>query len=140
EEIFIKESLEKRLSSGKEMRIKFGIDPTSPYIHLGRAVVLRKLKAFQDLGHKIVLIIGDFTAKIGDPSDKLQKRPTLTTEEINENLKTYLDQIGKIIDLSKTEVRYNSEWLHTMDFMEVSKLLECFTVQQMQKRRNFKDR
>lgn len=140
EEIFVLESLEKKLLSGKELRIKFGIDPTSPYIHLGRSVVLRKLKAFQDLGHKIVLIIGDFTAKIGDPSDKLEKRPTLTEEAVQNNLKTYLDQIGKILDLSRVEVRYNSEWLKTMDFMEVSKLLECFTVQQMSKRRNFKDR
>ncbi len=140
EEIFVMESLEKRLLSGKQLRIKLGIDPTSPHIHLGRAVILRKLKAFQDLGHKIVLIIGDFTAKIGDPSDKLEKRPTLTEENIKKNLETYLDQIGKIINLSNVEVRYNSEWLKSMDFLKISELLECFTVQQMSKRRNFKDR
>lgn len=140
EEVFIKDHLEKQLRSGKELRVKLGIDPTSPNIHLGRAVTLRKLKQFQDLGHKIVLIIGDFTAKIGDPSDKLEKRPTLTDEEIQKNLTTYLEQIGKIIDISKTEVHYNSEWLGEMSFFEVSKLLENFTIQQMSRRRNFRDR
>lgn len=140
EEVFIKKHLEEQLKSGKELRIKLGIDPTSPHIHLGRAVTLRKIKQFQDLGHKIVLIIGDFTAKIGDPSDKLEKRPTLTDEVIQENLKTYLEQIGKIIDIKKTEVRYNSEWLATMNYFEVAKLMENFTVQQMSRRRNFRER
>lgn len=140
EDIFIKESLVKRLSSGKQLRIKLGIDPTSSFIHLGRAVTLRKLKAFQDLGHQVVLIIGDFTAKIGDPSDKLEKRPMLTEEVIQENLKNYLDQIALILDMSKVEVRYNSEWLASMNVLQIAQLLECFTVQQMSKRRNFKDR
>ncbi len=140
EDIFIKESLVKRLSSGKQLRIKLGIDPTSSFIHLGRAVTLRKLKAFQDLGHQVVLIIGDFTAKIGDPSDKLEKRPMLTEEAIQENLKNYLDQIALILDMSKVEVRYNSEWLASMNVLQIAQLLECFTVQQMSKRRNFKDR
>ncbi len=140
EDIFIRENLKKELLSGKQLRIKLGIDPTGPAIHLGRAVPLRKLKAFQYLGHKIVLIMGDFTAKIGDPSDKLEKRPMLTDGDIKNNLKDYLKQIGKIIDLSKTEVRYNSEWLKEMGYMEIAKLLECFTVQQMSKRRNFQER
>lgn len=140
EEIFIKEDLEKKLFSGEKLRIKLGIDPTSPYIHLGRAVTLRKLKAFQDLGHHIVLIIGDYTAKIGDPSDKLDKRPMLTDEQIKNNLKKYLEQISLILDIKKVEVRYNSEWLKKMNFFEIGKLLECFTVQQMSKRRNFKER
>ncbi|KND47977.1 MAG: tyrosine--tRNA ligase [Parcubacteria bacterium C7867-006] len=140
EDVFVKEHLKEVLFSGKQLRVKLGIDPTSPDIHLGRAVVLRKLKAFQDLGHKVVLIIGDFTAKIGDPSDKLEKRPMLTDEDIKKNLKGYLKQIGKIIDLKKTEIRYNSEWLKSMDYLETAKLLECFTVQQMSKRRNFHDR
>ncbi len=140
EEIFIKEDLEKKLFSGEKLRIKLGIDPTSPYIHLGRAVTLRKLKAFQDLGHHIVLIIGDYTAKIGDPSDKLDKRPMLTDEQIKNNLKKYLEQISLILDIKKAEVRYNSEWLKKMNFFEIGKLLECFTVQQMSKRRNFKER
>jgi tyrosyl-tRNA synthetase len=140
EDIFIEEDLKSKLYSGQKLRIKFGIDPTSPNIHLGRSIPLRKLKAFQDLGHQIVLIIGDYTAKIGDPSDKLEKRPMLSDEDIKENLRNYLDQIGLILDLNKTEVRYNSEWLKNMNFFEISKLLECFTVQQMSKRRNFKER
>lgn len=140
EDIFIKEDLEKQLYSGKQLRIKLGIDPTSPNIHLGRAVTLRKLKAFQDLGHQVVLILGDYTAKIGDPSDKLDKRPMLSDEQIEKNLNRYLEQIGMILDLEKVEVRYNSEWLKNMTFFEMSKLFECFTVQQMSKRRNFKDR
>lgn len=140
EDIFIEEHLKEALLSGKQLRIKLGIDPTGPAIHLGRAVVLRKLKAFQDLGHKVVLIIGDFTAKIGDPSDKLEKRPMLIDAQIKKNLEGYLEQIGKIIDLSETEIRYNSEWLGKMNFVEFGKLLENFTVQQMSKRRNFKER
>lgn len=140
EDVFIKENLSKKLSSGKQLRIKLGIDPTSPYIHIGRAITLRKLRAFQDLGHQAVLIIGDFTAKIGDPSDKLEKRPMLTDEQIKSNLEKYLEQIGLILDMKKVEVRYNSEWLKGMSIPEVGQLLECFTVQQMTKRRNFKER
>lgn len=140
EEIFVKDHLREALLSGVPLRVKFGIDPTGPAIHLGRAIPLRKLKSFQDLGHTIVLIIGDFTAKIGDPSDKLEKRPMLADEHIKKNLEFYLDQISKIIDLEKTEIRYNSEWLAKMDYLETAKLLECFTVQQMSRRRNFRER
>ena len=140
EDIFIKEDLKKKLYSGEKLRIKLGIDPTSPYIHLGRAVTLRKLKAFQDLGHHIVFIIGDYTAKIGDPSDKLEKRPMLTDEQIKSNLKEYLKQVALILNMKNVEVRYNSDWLKKMNFFEIGKLLECFTVQQMSKRRNFKER
>lgn len=140
EDVFIKENLKKDLVSGKQLRIKLGIDPTSPYIHIGRAVTLRKLKAFQDLGHHIVLIIGDFTAKIGDPSDKLEKRPMLTDEQIKSNLEKYLEQIALILDMKNVEIRYNSEWLKGMSIPEIGQLLECFTVQQMTKRRNFKKR
>jgi len=140
EEIFIEKDLKEKLLSGKQLRIKLGIDPTSPYIHLGRAVTLRKLKAFQDLGHQIVLIIGDYTAKIGDPSDKLEKRPMLDDKTIKTNLKKYLEQISLILDMKKVEVRYNSQWLKKMNFFEIGKLMECFTVQQMSKRRNFKER
>jgi len=140
EDVFIKENLKKRLSFGKQLRVKLGIDPTSPFIHLGRAVTLRKLKAFQDLGHQVVLIIGDFTAKIGDPSDKLEKRPMLNDEQINNNLKKYLEQIALVLNMKNVEVRYNSEWLKGMSISEIGQLLECFTVQQMTKRRNFKKR
>jgi tyrosyl-tRNA synthetase len=102
--------------------------------------VLRKLRAFQDLGHIVVFIIGDFTAQIGDPSDKLEKRPMLTAEAIKHNLKTYKEQVGKIIDLSKAEFHYNSTWLSKLRFQEIAELAESFSVQQMTARRNFKDR
>ena len=140
EDIFIKENLKKELLSGKRLRVKLGIDPTSPYIHIGRAVTLRKLRDFQRLGHQVVFIIGDYTAKIGDPSDKLEKRPMLTEKQINSNLKKYIKQVALILDMKKVEVEYNSKWLKKMNFIQLGQLLECFTVQQMSKRRNFKER
>lgn len=140
EDIIVKEHLEAQLKSGKQLRIKFGIDPTGPKIHLGRAIPLRKLKAFQDLGHQIVLIIGDFTATIGDPSDKISKRPMLTKEKIQENMKDYEKQLAKIVDITKAEIHYNSEWLENMNVREMSELAESFSLQQMIARRNFKDR
>lgn len=140
EEIFVREEMEKDLLSGRELRIKFGIDPTGPKIHLGRAIPIRKLREFQKLGHKIVLIIGDFTAQIGDASDKTEKRPMLTRAQIDENLKDYKSQIGKILDLEKVEFVYNNDWLSKLTFQDVTQLAECFTVQQMLARRNFKDR
>ncbi|MES2416368.1 MAG: tyrosine--tRNA ligase, partial [Patescibacteria group bacterium] len=139
-DIFIKEHLKSQLMSGKVLRVKFGIDPTGPKIHLGRAIPLRKLRQFQDLGHKVVLIIGDFTATIGDPSDKLEKRPMLTEADIKKNMKDYKNQLGKIIDLKKAEFVYNSKWLKKLGFKEISQLAESFSVGQMSSRRNFKDR
>lgn len=138
--IIERESLERKLRSGKKLRVKHGIDPTGEKIHTGRAVVLRKLRAFQKLGHKAVLIVGDFTAQIGDPSDKLEKRPFLNEAQIKKNLKNYLPQIGKIIDLKKAELHYNSHWLTKLNFREISNLAERFTIQQMLGRRNFKER
>jgi tyrosyl-tRNA synthetase len=135
-----KETLKKELENGDVLRIKFGIDPTGPKVHLGRAVPIRKLREFQKLGHQIVLIIGDFTAQIGDASDKSEKRPMLTKAQIDENLKDYKSQIGKILDLSKTEFVYNNDWLSRLTFGELVKLSECFTVQQMLARRNFAER
>ncbi len=140
EDLIIEEEFKKDLQSGRQLRIKFGIDPTGPKIHLGRAIPIRKLREFQKMGHQIVLIIGDFTAQIGDASDKSDKRPMLTRAQIDENLKDYKNQIGKILDLSKTEFLYNNDWLSKLTFTEVTKLTECFTVQQMLARRNFKDR
>ena len=140
EEIIEKNHLETAIRSGKKLRVKHGIDPTGEKIHIGRAVVLSKLKEFQELGHTIVLIIGDFTAQIGDPSDKLEKRPFLTPQQIKKNLKNYLTQIGKIINLKKTEVCYNSEWLGKLKFQEIAELAEIFSVQQMVRRRNFTER
>jgi len=138
--IIVKDHLENALNSKKKLRVKHGIDPTGDKIHIGRAIVLWKLKAFQDLGHKIVIIIGDYTAQIGDPSDKLEKRPFLTEKQIKENLKNYLPQIGKVLDLKKTEVRYNSEWLSKLPFREASELADIFTFQQILERENFQKR
>lgn len=140
EQVTVAKHLEHRLKLGERLRIKLGIDPTGPNLHLGRAVPLWKLKDWQDLGHQVVLIIGDFTALVGDPSDKLDKRPMLTDEQVQVNMKQYKKQLGLILDLDKVEWRYNSEWLSSMTFIEVAKLAESFTVQQMLARRNFKDR
>ncbi|HRH31067.1 MAG TPA: tyrosine--tRNA ligase [Candidatus Paceibacterota bacterium] len=140
EDIIVKEHLREQLLSGKKLRIKFGIDPTGPSIHLGRAVPLWKLRAFQDLGHQVVIIVGDFTTMIGDPSDKLEKRPMLDRKTIEYNMKNYKKIIGKIIDIKKAEFTYNSSWLKKLNFLEISQLAETFSVQQMSSRRNFKDR
>jgi tyrosyl-tRNA synthetase len=140
EQITIRDHLEQALMSGSKLRVKFGIDPTGSKIHIGRAIVLWKLREFQRLGHTVVLIIGDFTAQIGDPSDKLSKRPFLTLAEIKKNLKGYLAQIGTIVDVKRAEVRHNSEWLKKLNFQEIAQLAESFSIQQMIERRNFKDR
>jgi tyrosyl-tRNA synthetase len=140
ESVIEKKHFREALLSGKKLRVKLGIDPTGPKVHIGRAVVLWKLREFQSLGHEIVLIIGDMTAQVGDPSDKLEKRPFLSKDQVKQNLKNYLPQIGKILDLKKIEVRYNSEWLGKLDFREISELAENFTFQQLLERRNFRDR
>ena len=140
EEIHVKEHLEKALAGKKKLRVKHGIDPTGPLIHIGRAATQWKLREFQELGHQLVIIIGDYTAQIGDPSDKLPKRPFLTKKDIDTNLKGYKQQIGKIIDLDAVEWHYNSEWLADLTPRELDELAELFTVQQMLARRNFKDR
>ena len=140
EDIIEKESLKKRLLSGKQLNIKLGIDPTGPKIHLGRATILMKLRDLQELGHNIILIIGNFTALIGDASDKDAMRKVLTEKEIKENLKDYLSQIGKILDIKKVQVKYNKDWLGKMKPEELIKLSMNFTAQQMIQRRNFKER
>jgi len=140
EEIIDYQHLEKRLLSGEKLRIKHGIDPTGKKLHLGHASILWKLREFQELGHQIVLIIGDYTAQIGDPSDRLQKRPFLSEEQVKENLKNYREQIGKILDLKKIEWRYNSEWLAKLTIRQIDELAELFSVQQLVARRNFKQR
>src|SRR3990172_9583191 len=139
-EVIDRKNLEKKLKSGKKLRVKLGIDPTGPKLHIGRAIIIRKLRDFQRLGHQIVLIIGDATAVIGDPSDKISKRPMLTKEQVKNNLRTYKNQIGKILDLKKTEFHYNSAWLKKINFIEVGELAESFSLQQMSARRNFKER
>ncbi len=140
EDLFVKEDLKKDLMSGRTLRVKLGVDPTGGKIHIGRAVPLRKLREFQKLGHQVVFIVGDFTAQVGDASDKTEKRPMLTRAQIDENLKDYKSQISKILDISKTEFVYNNDWLSKLTFGEVTTLAECFSVQQMLARRNFKER
>ncbi len=135
-----KKHLTEALKGGKKLRVKLGIDPTGGNVHIGHAVIYWKMREFQNLGHKLIVIIGDFTAQIGDPSDKLNKRPFLTKGQVKENLKNYLPQIGKIVDLKKAEIRYNSEWLAKLDFREVSELAEIFTFQQILERKNFSER
>ncbi len=127
-EIIEKGSVEKKLASGKQLRIKLGIDPTAPHIHIGRAVVLWKMRALQELGHKVVIIIGDFTGLVGDTSDKKSERPMLTEAEIKKNMKLYLSEIGKIIDIKKAEVHYNSKWLSKLGFLEIAKQADQFSV------------
>lgn len=132
--------LEKALKSEKKLRIKFGIDPTSPDLHLGHAVVLRKLKEFEDLGCKIVLIIGDFTAQIGDPSGRSETRKPLTEAEVQANMKEYISQAGKILNIKKAEIHYNSEWFKKEAARKIFELAAAGTIQQMLHRADFKKR
>jgi len=134
--------LESAGKTGRQMRIKLGMDPTAPDLHLGHAVVLRKLRQFQDLGHRAVLIIGDATAMIGDPTGKKKARPVLSREQVEANAATYFSQAGKILDLApeKIEIRYNSEWLHKMSFTDALQLLQRMTVARMLERDTFQDR
>ena len=140
DEVINKEHLQELLQSGKQLRIKLGIDPTSPSIHIGRAVVLWKLRAFQDLGHKAVLIVGDFTGLIGDTSDKESERPMLTEKQVQENKKTYFEQAFKVLDKSKTETRYNSSWLKKLGFLEIGKLADMFGLHEFEARENISKR
>jgi tyrosyl-tRNA synthetase len=123
-----KEELKKLLASGRKLNIYLGIDPTSPKIHLGHAVLLRKLQKFAELGNNVTLVIGDFTALVGDTSDKESERPILTSQEIKENFKTYRDQAKKLLDFSKIKVRNNSEWLSRLTYAEVFKLKRLFSL------------
>ena len=140
EEIIVRKDLEEKLKSGKTLRIKLGIDPTSPNIHIGRAIPLLKLRDFQELGHKIVFIVGDFTGVIGDTSDKDSERPMLSDEVIKKNMKDYVDQAGKIIDLSKCEIYYNSEWLGKLTYGEIGTQADCFSLSDFSSRENIKRR
>ncbi|MEK7596034.1 MAG: tyrosine--tRNA ligase [Patescibacteria group bacterium] len=139
-EVIEKDHLERRLRQGEPLRVKFGIDPTAKDLHLGNAVALWKLKEFQDLGHKIVLIIGDFTARIGDPSGRSAERKTLTEKEIKENMKTYKKQIGKFLDLKKAEIIYNSQHLSKLSFAEIYRIAHFFSVNQIFERDMFQER
>jgi tyrosyl-tRNA synthetase len=136
----LRERLEKSRQTGVPLRVKAGFDPTAPDLHLGHTVLMRKLKHFQDLGHQVIFLVGDFTSLIGDPSGRSTTRKVLTREEINENAKTYTDQVFRILDREKTEVRFNSEWLSTLGFEGMIRLAQKFTVSQMLERDEFHTR
>jgi tyrosyl-tRNA synthetase len=139
-EIISIEELKQKLISKKTLRIKFGVDPTAPDLHLGHTVIINKLKTFQDLGHQIVFLIGDFTARIGDPSGRSEPRPIMTDEQIKINIKTYTDQVFKILDREKTEVAYNSKWLGELGINGLLNLAAKSTVAQMLVRDDFEKR
>ena len=140
DEVIDKNNLLKKLKSGKKLRIKLGIDPTSPNIHLGRSIPLLKLKDFQELGHQVVLIIGDFTGTIGDTSDKESERPMLSPETIKENLKNYIEQAGKIIDIKKSEIHYNSKWLSELKYADIGQQADQFSLNEFISRENIRKR
>jgi tyrosyl-tRNA synthetase len=134
------EELLQKAQSGKQLRIKYGADPSAPDLHLGHYVPIFKLKQFQDLGHTIVFIIGDFTASIGDPTGRSKVRKALSHEQIKENAKTYFEQVGKVLDLDKTEIRYNSEWSSILTMDELLKMMAHFTLSQILERDDFTKR
>ena len=124
----LRERLERSYKSGTPMRVKAGFDPTAPDLHLGHTVLIRKLKHFQDMGHTVVFLIGDGTGLIGDPTGRNATRPPLSREELEKNAETYKAQVFKILDKEKTEVRYNSEWLHALGFEGIIRLAAKYTV------------
>jgi len=136
----LRERLEKSFKSGKPLRIKAGFDPTAPDLHLGHTVLIRKLKHFQDMGHTVIFLIGDGTGLIGDPTGRNATRPPLSREQLDANAETYKQQVFKILDPQKTEVRYNTEWLYKLDFEAFVRLAAKFTVSQMLEREDFHSR
>src|ERR687897_1939395 len=139
-DVIPREELDRRLAGGETLRVKLGIDPTAPDIHLGFAVVLGKLRAFQDLGHTAVLVIGDYTARVGDPSGRSKSRPILSAEQIEENTRTYLEQAYVILDRDRTEVRHNSEWLAPLAMADLIELTRGTTVARILERDDFSKR
>ncbi len=136
----LKAKLEESLKTGKPLRAKLGVDPTAPDLHLGHTVVIRKLKHFQDMGHTAVFLIGDFTALVGDPTGQSETRPPLSREQVQTNAKTYLEQVFKILDPKKTEVRYNSEWLDKLSSYDIVRLCAKYRVARMLEREDFRTR
>jgi tyrosyl-tRNA synthetase len=139
-DVLPKGALEEKLKPGRPLRVKLGIDVTSPDIHIGRAIPLQRMRAFQDEGHTGVLIVGDYTTRIGDPSGRSAERPVLTDEEIDTNARTYLDQAMVILDPERTEVRYNGEWLSKLTYAEVVRLARMLTVARLLERDDFAKR
>lgn len=135
-EVIDRNHLEKRLRGKTKLRIKLGIDPTSINIHVGRAIALWKLRQLQDMGHKIVLIVGDFTGLIGDTSDKDSERPMLSPKQVKENMKDYIRQFGKIVDLKKAEVHFNSKWLKKLGYLEIAEQADQFSLHEFESREN----
>jgi tyrosyl-tRNA synthetase len=140
DQIIGREELEEALKTKRKLRIKFGVDPTRPDLHIGHAVPLRKLRAFQDLGHQVIFLIGDYTTKIGDPSGKSKTRPMLSDAEIKANVQTYLDQVGLMLNVKKAEIRYNSEWLGKLSFGDLIQLASNVSVAQIIEREDFRNR
>src|SRR5580700_4659736 len=134
----LQSKLEKSAKTGKPLRVKLGVDPTAPDIHLGHTVVIRKLKHFQEMGHTAVFLIGDFTAMVGDPTGQSETRPPLSREQVNANAQTYLEQVFKILDRDKTEIRYNSEWLDKLSSYDIVRLCAKYSVARMLEREDFK--
>ena len=140
DEVIVKDSLLNRLKSDDTLVVKLGIDPTGSELHLGHSVVLRKLREFQDLGHRVVFVIGDFTAKIGDPSGRTQERKNLTDKQIKENMKSYREQAGKILDLNKADFQFNSTWLGKLGVEGIFELASKATIAQIMERSEFRSR
>lgn len=139
-DVIVKKDLKEKLLSGKKLRIKLGIDPTGFDLHLGHMVVVHKLKEFQDLGHQIILLFGNFTGQIGDPSGKNETRPMRTQQELEDNAKHYINQVSGLLDVTKLEIRWNAEWLAPLNFNDVVQLASQFTVSQMLERDMFQER
>jgi tyrosyl-tRNA synthetase len=139
-EVELRAKLEKSRKTGKPLRVKLGVDPTAPDIHLGHTVVIRKLKHFQEMGHTAVFLIGDFTAMVGDPTGQSETRPPLTKEQVTANAETYLEQVFRILDRDKTEVRYNSEWLDKLSSYDIVRLCAKYRVARMLEREDFRKR
>ena len=140
DEILTESDLKQKLESGKQLTVKAGFDPTAPDLHLGHTVLINKLRHFQDLGHKVIFLIGDFTGQIGDPSGKNKTRPTLTKEEVAENAKSYKDQVFKILKKDLTEVRFNSEWCKDLGAEGLIDLASRYNVARMLERDDFNKR
>jgi tyrosyl-tRNA synthetase len=136
----LRAKLEKSFKTGKPLRVKLGVDPTAPDIHLGHTVVIRKLKHFQEMGHTAVFLIGDFTAMVGDPTGQSETRPPLSREQVDINAQTYLEQVFKILDREKTEIRYNSEWLDKLTSYDIVRLCAKYRVARMLEREDFRKR